>query len=501
MKPKRILPAAFCVLWTAALCFPQVARLVLVRAHVVSWKSFSERSENRHPAQRPSLRRNSPRHVEWKDYGRGLEAWYNDAFPWRTELIRFQRKVSFHWLKTPSGRDVPGRGEWIFRRGGDWPELDDYLGAFELTPEELDNWLMLFEGRREWAAAIGSHYLAVPSPVKAQVRWQELYPAIRRHRGNNVAAQVRKALETSPARDDVLFADDDFLAAFEAGREVFFDADHHPCAYGEWLLYDRINRRLAEIFPDLVHSSFPWYDDPPPDVLAGKKPGCWLERGGDGLRLDISSPGETQDDDGVPPTSRRFPYTNVATVREGGGISILMAHDSYMRFTLASWRRPSGSVRFPFAQGVGRVRAHIFQRFSQGSLESLTADEIPDVLIEQFPECRLDGTAKKYMDDGIRAAAAFGRADAPGPDRVPHAGDRVVVRAVLDDVYVDGSAKKLVAVLRCGDRVVGRRTAYPGRKRAVFFDPVDWPDDAPLSMAIEGGTAASTQLDWRMVRQ
>ena len=42
---------------------------------------------------------------------------------------------------TPFGRDVPGRGGWIFRRGGDWPELDDYLGAFELTPDELDAWL------------------------------------------------------------------------------------------------------------------------------------------------------------------------------------------------------------------------------------------------------------------------------------------------------------------------------------------------------------------------
>ena len=497
MKSKRILPAAFCVLWAAALCFPQVARLVLVRAHVVSWESFSERFENRHPAQRPSLRKSSPRHVEGKDYGRGLEAWYNDAFPWRTELIRFQRKISFHWLKTPSGRDVPGRGEWIFRRGGDWPELDDYLGAFELTPGELSDWLALFEGRREWAAAIGSRYLAMPSPVKAQVRWQELYPAIRRHRGVNVAAQVRKALEASPARDDVLFADDDFLAAFEGGREVFFDADHHPCAYGEWLLYNRINRRLAEIFPDRVRSPFPWYDDPPPAVLAGKEPGCWLERGGDGLRLDISSPGETQDDDGVPPTSRRFPYTNVATVREGGGLSILMAHDSYMRFTLASWRRPNGSVRFPFAQGVGRVRAHIFQRFSRGFLEDMTRDEIPDVLIEQFPECRLDASARKHLDPIIRAAAAFGRAADPEPNRVPQPGERIVVRMVLEDVRADDPAKNPAAVLRSGNRELGRRPVYPGVKRAVFLGPVEWPDGV-LSVTLEGGTASSTNLVWRI---
>ena len=491
---KRTITAAFFALWAAAFCFPLVARHALVRAGVVSYAPFNAHGENRNPSPRPTLRRDSPRHVALKDFGRGLESWYNDCFPWRTELMRFHRRVSFQWLKTPVGRDVPGLGGWVFRRGGDWPELDDYLGAKELTPAELADWVALFEGRREWARALGAVLLEFPATTKAQARWQELYPAIRLNRGRNVSDQVREALADSPARDDVLFSDDDFDAAFAAGRETFYEADHHPNAYGQWLLYERINRRLRELFPDRV-GEIPWYDDPPPEVRAGRAPGCWEND----IRLDVSSPGETQDDDGVRHNAARFPYTNIATVREGGGLSVLMAHDSFMRFSLSSWRRPDGEVRFPFAPGVGRVRAYIFQRFSAGYLEGMTTDWIPDVLVEQFPECRLDASVRKFLDPGTRAAAAFGRAADPEPGRDPRAGERVCVRAVLDGLRADGSVRRPFVVLSCGGRELARRDVAPGVKRAVFFDAVDWPagGGAP-ALSLEGGSAAATNLAWRL---
>ena len=493
---KKFLPIVFVVFWGAAFCFPHAARLVLRKIGAVSWEEFNGADENRNPALRPTLFRNPRRHVALKDLGSRYEAWFADAFPWRTELLRFHREKAFHWLKTPVGREVPGYGNWVFRRGGDWPELDDYLGAIELTPGETADWITLFEGRREWAHALGTVFLTVPATTKAQARWQELYPAVRNHRGRNVGAQIREALASSPARDDVLFADDDFAAAFESGRETFYDVDHHPSAYGEWLLYERINRRLRELFPDRVGASLPWYDDPPAAVLEGREAGCW-ERN---IRLEVSSPGETQDNDGVDHNAKRFPFCNVATVRAGGGISVLFAHDSFMRFSLASWRGRDGDVRLPFAQGVGRVRAFIFKRVTPGFLESVTTEEIPDVLIEQFPACRLDDSAHKYLDDGTRAAAAFGRAATPSLERAPRAGDRIAARVVLDGVRDNSpNGKACIAVLRCGNREIGRRSLLPGVKRAVFFDPVTLAEDAPLSVALKGCEADSTNLVWRLV--
>jgi len=501
---KRIASVLFLVLWTVALCVPDAARILAQNTKLVRFEKFPRKQENRRAATRPSFHRSSKRYVPWRELGRGYEAWYNDRFPWRTELLRFHRRVTFERLKIPSGRSVPGRGDWIFRRGGDWPELDDYLGAFELPPEKLDQWVTLFEGRREWAEALGSVYLTMPAPVKAQVRWQMMYPALQRHRGRNVGAQIREALEGSPARDDVLFADEDFERAVASGREVFFDANHHPDAYGQWLLYDRINRRLAERFPGRVGETPPWFDEPPPDVLEGRAPGCWRQRDGDGLRLDVSSPGEIEDDHGVSVNARRFPYCNVATVREGGGLSILMAHDSYMRFTLASWRRKIGSVRFPFAPGVGSVRAHIFQRFTHGFLENAIRDDLPDVFIEQFPECRLNGTVSLFLDPQTSAAAAFGRAVDPA-GRAPAAGARVAARAVFDGVRADPGHDSLVAVLLAGDRELAREPFFPGVKRAVFFSPVAIPADvspgAGLAVRLEDGAADATNFVWRLAAE
>ena len=502
---KKTLTALFLAIWSAALCLPMAARRVLAPAGLVSFAPFGEMGENRDPAPRPSVRRSSPRKVAWKDLGRGYEAWYNDAFPWRTELLKFHRHISFNWLKTPVGREVPGHGNWVFRRGGDWAELDDYLGAFELTDGELADWVTLFEGRREWARAIGSAFLTMPAPVKAQIRWQEMYPALRRHRGRNVSAQIREALAESSAKNDVLFANDDFAAAFASGREVFFDSDHHPGAYGLWLLYDRLNRRLAELFPGQVSPRFPWYDNPPGPVRDGLEPGCWADGEGDmgdadaARRLAVSLPGESTFSNAVPRKSRRYPYCNIATRRAEGGISILMAHDSYMRYSLSSWRGREDDVRFPFATGVGSVRALIFYRFSPDSLASFTEKEIPDVIIEQFPECRLDGSAHKYLDGNTRAAAVFGRSKDAPDGRAPNPGDRVVARAVLGGLRAAGKGTP-VLLLKCGDEELARRKTAPGIRRAVFFDAVEMPAATTnvLSVSIEFGVADATNLVWRL---
>ena len=501
---KKIATVLFLALWAAALCFPLAVRRVLVPAGLIRYSAFHVKGEKRNPALRPSVLKSSPQRVAWRELGRSFEAWYNDAFPWRSEVLRSHRRFSFKHLKTPVGREVPGYGNWIFRRGEGWDELDDYLGAFELTDVELADWVALFEGRREWARAIGSAFLTLPSPVKCQVYRKKMYPALRSHRGRNVATQVREALEDSPARDDVLFANDDFIAALGAGRDVFFDSDHHPCVYGQWLLYDRLNRRLAELFPNRVATCLPWYDNPPQAVRDGLEPGCWPSGEGDQsnasneIRLVVSFPGEERDYDGVPRGPKPYPYSNVATRRQSGGISILFAHDSYMRFTLSSWKRGGDdSIRLPFSKGVGSVRAFIFYRFTPGSLDTLTTEGIPDVIIEQFPECRLDGSAHKYLDANTHAAAVFGRAADPDAGRPLRQGDRIAARAVLENVRPVGNEIP-AAVLKCGDKELGRRNVSAGVRRAVFFDEVDV-QDGDLALTLESCTATATNLSWRLI--
>ena len=413
----------------------------------------------------------------------------------------------FNWFKAPVDREVPGYGRWVFRRGSDWAEIDDYLGAFELTAGELHDWITLFEGRREWASAIGSVFMTIVTPVKAQIMSQEMYPALRRHRGNNIGAQVRKALAASSARDDVLFANDDFEAALAAHRDVFYDSDHHPCAYGVWLIYDRLNRRLAELFPERIGEAIPWYGNPPDNVREGQAPGCWPDHTGlmsdarNPVRLEVSVPGETVGDSALGNNQRRYPYRSLVAKRENGDLSILMAHDSYMRFPLASWTRKMEDVHLPFATGVGLVQMQFFRRYTQGFLETAITDSVPDVFIEQFPECRLTGTARRYIDGNIRAAAAFGRAEEPRPGCLPQAGEHIVARVVFEDVKAEKGVNP-VAILSIGGRDVARQGIMPGVRRAVFFGPVecDLEDgaDAMPKVELSKGTASATNLTWRI---
>ena len=493
---KRFLPAAFLAVWTAALCVPQAARLLASRTDLVSFEPFPVRTENRRPNPWPDLFEKAPRTVPHSRYGRALEDWYDDRFAWRTELVRLGRRIAFDRLRAPVGRDVPGLDGWRFMRIT-WRELEDWLGAIPLDDGALAEWVALFEARHAWAEAVGTTFTTFLTAPKAQVRWQQLPPAVRARRGRRVADQLRDALADSPARGDVVFSDGDLAAAFAAGREVFFREDHHPSPYGLWILYDRLNRRLRELRPDRVGASPPWFDDPPPAVRAGEAPGCWEERG----RLAVSSPGERQNDAALPHDASRFPYCDLETDRDGGGVSVVMAHDSFMRFTLASWLGKDGGVRFPFAAGVGRVRAFLFRRLDPGFLESETKVSVPDAFVEQFPEFRLaESRGSRYMDDSLRAAAVFARGETPEPGREPPPGARIAARAVFEGVRADAGAGSCTAVLTAGGREIGRRAVPAGFRRAVFFDPVETGGSGPPSVSLVGGSADSADLAWRFVR-
>ena len=504
MKTLRL---AFLALWCAALCLPAAALVGHRLAGFPRYAPFPEQVENRfaHPFPRRAT-------TSSRRFGAELSAWYDDAFAWRTEILAFFRDFSFRVLKSPVGREVPGLGSWVFRRGGDWAELDDWLGALALPEEDLADWVVLLEGRREWARAHGAAFVHLFAPVKAQVRPDRMLPLLRAHRGTSAAERLRAALEGSPALPDALFPDDALRAAAAAGREVFYPADHHLDPYGCWLLYDALGARLRELFPGRL-GPMPWYDEPPPDVAAGRAPGCWPvpDGAGDGVeRLAVSQPGEVQDDAGLLRNTRRFPYSNVATTNAAGGISVLLAHDSMMRFSLASWRGSRGDVRFPLPTGVGSVKAYIFQRYTTGFLDSAIADGVPDAIVEQFPECRL-GMKPVGLDRTMRNAAAHSRA-ALLPDGAPLPREgRLSVLAVLERVSAGpgapaprkpGALPALTAALRAGGREIARAQVYPGVRRAVFFGAVDAasiPAGASLEVSLRNGSFDSARTEARLL--
>ena len=190
----KTLRHVFLAFWCALVCLPGAAFVGRRAFGFPGWAPFPKGVENRRPAPFPHRGTTSLRR-----FGADLSAWYDDAFAWRTEILSFYRDFSFRVLRNPVGRQVPGRGNWVFRRGGDWAELDDWLGAFRLSDAELEQWRTLFEGRREWARAHGAAYVQLVTSVKAQVRPDRMLPLLRARRGLCAADQVRAALAGSPA--------------------------------------------------------------------------------------------------------------------------------------------------------------------------------------------------------------------------------------------------------------------------------------------------------------
>lgn len=474
---------AFVVFWVVVLCASPLMRVSWKLAGWPNWQG-TQIVENRELATRPDFRT-----MPVKEWGNSIEAWYSDSLPWRAWLIQQYRDLHFRRLKTGVLQQVPGEGHWIFRRGGTWPELDDYLGAFELTPEELDAWAELIEGRKAWAEAHGTRYLQVVTSVKAQIHAEKILPTLRVRRGVCVREQLEDRLEHSPTRENVLFTHDALLAAV-AARDVFYEDDHHVNAYGVYVVFQAIVEKLAAWFPGI--RAVPFYDEPPPDVLAGKTSGCYEDH----RRLQVVVPGARTVSHSLLRLSggSRHPQTSVAIHQPGEPRMLVIGHDSFLRFALYSWHRKEvGKVFLPFGNGFSEIISLMFMRYTTDRLDAIVAERVPDVIVEQFSECRL-GFGPIGLDETMRRAAAFGRAEPMAGDAMP--GQGVWARCVLENVTVDKEAEKIAGItveLLDGSEVVDAVAIAPGVRRAVFFKPVAPRHDC-LSVRLRDGTAEKAEL-------
>ena len=429
-----------------------------------------------------------------KKYGSGIEAWYNDNFACRTDVIGLYRNFHYFVLKAYFGREVPGVGDWVFRHGGDWAELDDYLGAIVLKEKEIKDLITLFEGRVEWARAHGSEYVQMITPVKAQMHPEKLPIMVRCHKGRGVSEQMKAALENSLARDNVLFFDDVISNAVKEGREVFYYEDHHLNAYGSYLLYRELNKYLATKFENI--GLMQYYDNPPQDVIDGTAMGCYRAN----RRLVISRPGDSELADQYVTEirgNRPFPMTCVGTTNVNDGISIIMTHDSIMRYGLSSWREQTAeNMHFPFGDGVQIVRSYIFYRLQTGLMSFIMTEEVPDVFVEQFAECKLNQGCIG-MDYRIKRAAKFLNGSEVAPDDIVEPGKNLIVRVVLDNVALKGytpvgkEMKKLSVKLLYDGKDVAKDVIYPGVKRAIYFEVPLTEQCYPSKFSIKVGSKTS----------
>ena len=103
-------------------------------------------------------------------YVAGLEVYFNDHFGCRKCLLEWHNKLRWALFKDQSTRNVlVGKDGWLFYTQHQM--IDHYTGLLQFTPDQLHDWQVLLEKRRDWLAKRGIAYLFVVTPDK-----QTIYP-------------------------------------------------------------------------------------------------------------------------------------------------------------------------------------------------------------------------------------------------------------------------------------------------------------------------------------
>ncbi|MBP5543933.1 MAG: hypothetical protein ILM98_07650 [Kiritimatiellae bacterium] len=426
-----------------------------------------------------------------KLWGQATEGWYNDHFPFRQAIVPFFRNLNINILRSPVGYNVPGRGKWVFGRGREWPEVEDYMGVIKLTPQMVDDWRTLFEGRVAWAEAMGSRYLEVITPMKIHVHPEKVLPLIAMHRRESYREDLRHALDESFSGTNVLFLIDSLSAEVASGREVYYEEDHHENAYGCYCIYRDLAAAIRALGFTGIHD-FPLYEDlVPEDVREGRAPGCWIRD----RRLVVSNPDAkvaASETLGIPARSIRFPRCPIYLEQPGPHRMMVVFHDSFLRYPLSTWyeRGDMGAFAIPFMGGFDRIAMLIFKRCTTELLEGLFREEKPDLIVEQFSEGRLQ-YGPVGLDETMRRAAAWGRGTPL--DGNPSPGASILAAAVFDDLDTSSAGAGISAkLIDVSGETLSKITLAPGARRVAFFGQVAFSDGLRIDMG--DATFSSAEL-------
>jgi len=199
-------------------------------------------SENRALASIPKLQSGI------QEYVKGLETYFNDHFGCRKLLMQWHNKLRWSLFKDKSTRNVlVGKDGWLFYTISQM--IDHYSGQLQFTPEQLHDWQVLLEARRDWLAKRGIAYLFVVTPDKLSIYPEYLPDWVVRVRPQTKLDQFMAYMHehsTVPVLD--------LREVLRDGKKIYptyLKTDMHWNFFGGFLAYQEIMRALARERPDL----------------------------------------------------------------------------------------------------------------------------------------------------------------------------------------------------------------------------------------------------------
>ncbi|HIK08810.1 MAG TPA: hypothetical protein IGS52_00840 [Oscillatoriaceae cyanobacterium M33_DOE_052] len=194
------------------------------------------------------------------NFPRLFDAYYNDNFGGRQQLIYWHNRILFSGLKqSPSEQVIIGKDGWLFY--GHTYAIESYRATAPFTEAQLKHWQQILEERRDWLNARGIPYLVVFVPEK-----QSIYPEYLPQWLQPVGAESRldqlmkhlqlnsdlavNSVPSSWTKSAVIDLRDILLAA-KSNYRIYHRTDSHWNKPGVFTAAGEIIKYLAAWFPQL----------------------------------------------------------------------------------------------------------------------------------------------------------------------------------------------------------------------------------------------------------
>ena len=321
-------------------------------------------------------------------FHRNFEGYWNDAFGFRSSLVRAYNRVSLWLGVSPSAKVVVGTDGWLFV-GDEYSAVEYYRATRPFTPEELVWWQGLLEARRDWLAERGIRYLFVVAPDK-----QDIYPEYMPAALNRVGTATRlDQLVTHLDRHSDLRLLDlrGALREAKAYDRPYERLDSHWNELGAWFAYAEIIKRLSVWFPRVQ-----------PVPLSEFERTWSTEQGNDlAMLLSLSDvmPGEYLML--VPRVPRRAHLVPTDGITPSGSVAVLVSETGDPALPRAVMFHDSFAQRlWPFlSEHFERIVYSWQYNFDPALVES----EKPDVVLDEMVDRVLMATLSPNPDEVTRA--------------------------------------------------------------------------------------------------
>ena len=221
-------------LFGLVLLLPSIAQLL---------KIGGASGENRTLAPFPTLTRLK----EIKDLTRMADAYVNDRFGFRSQLVHANSMLRYRMGLSSSKDVVIGSDGWLFYAAN--RILEQHTGVDVFKPDELERWVRQMEANRDWLEKRGIAFFIIAAPDKNTI-YPEKLPDYPRQPGamtrlDQVAARLRMStLEFIDPRSAL-------VAAKDRGLKVYFEGDTHWTQRGAFIAYSLLMDHVRIRFPDL----------------------------------------------------------------------------------------------------------------------------------------------------------------------------------------------------------------------------------------------------------